>query len=210
MTDDISSSREFLKNSIQSHADLAKDLLKLLESDSNEANNRFQIASIIIFIGFVVIGGIIFAYLMKSIPSKKREEDKEAKPSIFKKMFEPKFDVYNVPDTMPIITEPKQEEKPSVQKKEGLTGKISSYAPPPIDLLDLGKEVPVSGDIKTNLAVIKRTLQNFGIEVTMSEVNTGPTVTQYTLKPAEGIKLSKITGLSNDLALALAPALGRG
>ncbi len=52
--------------------------------------------------------------------------------------------------------------------------------------------------------IIKKALQNFGIEVEMSEVNIGPTVTQYTLKPAEGVKLSKITSLNNDLALALA------
>jgi len=47
-------------------------------------------------------------------------------------------------------------------------------------------------------------LENFGIQVEMGEVNVGPTVTQYTLKPADGVKLSKITSLSNDLALALA------
>ncbi|MBU4298548.1 DUF87 domain-containing protein, partial [Patescibacteria group bacterium] len=51
---------------------------------------------------------------------------------------------------------------------------------------------------------IKKTLQNFDIPVEMCEVNIGPTVTQYTLKPAEGIKLSKITSLSNDLSLSLA------
>ncbi|MDP1813327.1 MAG: DNA translocase FtsK, partial [Leadbetterella sp.] len=55
-----------------------------------------------------------------------------------------------------------------------------------------------------NAAAIKKTLQNFGLEVEMSEINVGPTVTQYTLKPADGVKLSKITGLNNDLALALA------
>ena len=163
------------------------------------------LASNIIFIGFVVIGGIIFTYFVKPFSPKKEDDNKESKPSIFKKMFEPKFDVHNIPDAVSIITEPKEEEeKTTTQKKEIFKGKISSYNPPPIDLLDLGKEVPVSGDIKANLTIIKRTLQNFGIEVTMSEVNTGPTVTQYTLKPAEGIKLSKITGLSNDLALALA------
>jgi S-DNA-T family DNA segregation ATPase FtsK/SpoIIIE len=63
---------------------------------------------------------------------------------------------------------------------------------------------PEGGDISYNSSVIKRTLHTFGIPVEMSEVNVGPTVTQYTLKPAEGIKLSKITALQNDLALALA------
>ncbi len=66
------------------------------------------------------------------------------------------------------------------------------------------KGVAEGGDIEYNSSVIKRTLQTFGIPVEMSEVNIGPTVTQYTLKPAEGIKLSKITTLQSDLALALA------
>jgi S-DNA-T family DNA segregation ATPase FtsK/SpoIIIE len=64
--------------------------------------------------------------------------------------------------------------------------------------------MPTSGDVKINQAIIKKTLQNFDIPVEMAEVNIGPTVTQYTFKPAEGVKLSKISGLSNDLSLALA------
>ncbi|MBI2609889.1 DNA translocase FtsK 4TM domain-containing protein [Candidatus Giovannonibacteria bacterium] len=75
---------------------------------------------------------------------------------------------------------------------------------PPLDLLEDDKGVPSSGDIKANSNIIRRTLQTFGIEVEMAEVNVGPSVTQYTLKPAEGVKLSRIVALQNDLALALA------
>lgn len=78
------------------------------------------------------------------------------------------------------------------------------YEPPPLDLLEDDKGTPSSGDVKANANIIKRTLQNFGIDVEMSEVNVGPSVTQYTLKPAEGVKLARITALQNDLALALA------
>jgi len=78
------------------------------------------------------------------------------------------------------------------------------YHLPPVDLLESDKGVPSAGDIRINSTIIKRTLQNFDIQVEMSEVNIGPTVTQYTLKPAEGVKLSKITTLNNDLSLALA------
>ncbi len=74
----------------------------------------------------------------------------------------------------------------------------------PLDLLNAKIGKPTSGDIKNNMLVIQRTLENFGIPVEMGEVNVGPTVTQYTLKPADGIKLTKITTLSNDLALSLA------
>jgi S-DNA-T family DNA segregation ATPase FtsK/SpoIIIE len=80
----------------------------------------------------------------------------------------------------------------------------SAYKPPIIDLLERIESRPMSGDIKANANIIKRTLQHFGIEVEMGEVNVGPTVTQYTLRPAQGVKLSKIMTLHNDLALALA------
>ena len=75
---------------------------------------------------------------------------------------------------------------------------------PPLDLLNKNEAAPTSGNIKENSMIIKSTLENFGIPVEMAEVNVGPTVTQYAFKPAEGVKLSKITTLSNNLALALA------
>lgn len=74
----------------------------------------------------------------------------------------------------------------------------------PLELLIKRDQRPTSGDIDHNRGVIARTLENFGIPVDMGEVAVGPTVTQFTLKPAEGVKLAKITALHNDLALALA------
>ncbi|MBU1348716.1 DNA translocase FtsK [Patescibacteria group bacterium] len=74
----------------------------------------------------------------------------------------------------------------------------------PLELLTKRDQRPTSGDIDHNRSVIQRTLENFGIPVEMSEVSVGPTVTQFTLKPSEGVKLAKITALHNDLALALA------
>lgn len=74
----------------------------------------------------------------------------------------------------------------------------------PIDLLESNHKKPTSGDIEANKERIQKTLRNFGIEVEMGEIKVGPTVTQYSLKPAEGVKLSQITTLHNDLALALA------
>lgn len=75
---------------------------------------------------------------------------------------------------------------------------------PPFDLLDDNKTPVDSGNIETNVAIIQKTLADFGIDVEMGEVNVGPTVTQYTLRPTTGVKLSQIAGLQNDLALALA------
>lgn len=78
------------------------------------------------------------------------------------------------------------------------------YKIPPIDLLEKDSMTPNSGDIEAYSIVIQKTLRNFGIDVEMGEVNVGPTVTQYTLKPAQGIKLSRIVALQNDLSLSLA------
>ncbi len=77
---------------------------------------------------------------------------------------------------------------------------------PSLDLLKTGvSEVHVEDDILMKDAEkIKKKLHQFGINVSINEVNVGPTVIQYTLKPDEGVKLSKITTLKNDLALALA------
>lgn len=105
--------------------------------------------------------------------------------------------------------------KPSSSKKEEGAGKASrakklyasfasDYPLPPLTLLEEDSDTPSSGDIKAYANIIKRTLETFGIPVEMAEINIGPTVTQYTLKPAQGVKLSKITALQNDLALALA------
>lgn len=74
----------------------------------------------------------------------------------------------------------------------------------PLALLNNKSTKPLSGDIDLATQRIVSTLHNFGIDIEMSDVNVGPTVTQYSFKPADGIKLSRITSLNNDLALSLA------
>jgi len=169
----------------------------------------------IIFGGVVVIGGLIFWYLLKRPVSKEAKEEKkpsfakasEGKPSLIRKIFAPKFRVKEIepeireaPVKAPLI---ELKPKPLTQlPSRGVVG--GEYQPPPLDLLEAEKGMPSAGDTRINSAIIKKTLENFDIPVEMSEINIGPTVTQYTLKPAEGIKLSKITTLANDLSLALA------
>ncbi|HTR18438.1 MAG TPA: DNA translocase FtsK [Candidatus Paceibacterota bacterium] len=82
----------------------------------------------------------------------------------------------------------------------------SAYEPPPVALLSKNKGKPEVGDVKANMNIIKRTLQNFGIQVEMDEASIGPTVTRYAMKPAEGVRLSKIVALQSNLELALAAA----
>lgn len=89
-------------------------------------------------------------------------------------------------------------------KKQPLAKKFANYVPPPLALLKSASDKPTTGDLLANANVIKRTLDSFGIPVDMGEINVGPAVTRYTLKPAEGVKLSRIEALHKDLALALA------
>jgi len=88
---------------------------------------------------------------------------------------------------------------PEVRRKSG-----KRWVPPPLSLLEGDRGKPGVGDIKANANLIKRTLLNFGIVVEMDEISIGPSVTRYALKPAEGVKLSKILGLQNNLELSLA------
>jgi S-DNA-T family DNA segregation ATPase FtsK/SpoIIIE len=96
------------------------------------------------------------------------------------------------------------EEKENKNKTSTWEKKVVIKNLPKLELLTSKKTRPTSGDIQANAQIIHDTLSEFNIEVDMGEVRVGPTVTQYSFKPAKGIKLSRITGLSNDLALALA------
>jgi DNA segregation ATPase FtsK/SpoIIIE, S-DNA-T family len=116
-------------------------------------------------------------------------------------------DEVSVPAKAPAISIFNRKEKtetegfapPLVTRKSG-----KEWNPPPLSLLEKDKGKPGVGDIKANANIIKRTLLNFGIVVEMDEISIGPSVTRYALKPAEGVKLSKILGLQNNLELALA------
>lgn len=79
-----------------------------------------------------------------------------------------------------------------------------TYIPPSITLLSKDKgRAQIGGDAKENANTIKRTLREFGISVEMDAVEAGPTFTRYALKPAQGVKISRIVGLQQELQLAL-------
>lgn len=101
----------------------------------------------------------------------------------------------------PIIKPVKAPEEKDFVIKSFKKGK---WALPPLNLLHEDQEEAVTGDINASATIIRRTLSNFGIDVEMGEVSIGPTVTQFTLRPAVGMKLSRIAALQPDLSLALA------
>jgi S-DNA-T family DNA segregation ATPase FtsK/SpoIIIE len=170
----------------------------------------------IIFLILISIAIIIFwQFLYK--PKEEKEEKKKAKIEeplpqkriTIKKVFAPKFKVKSIEEpTLPTApSKEEKEKKPLLEIKPKTTNAAEleeAIKLPPLDLLEEERGKATAGDIQTNSQIIKRTLENFGISVEMSGINVGPTVTQYTLKPAEGVKLSKITALANNLALALA------
>lgn len=81
---------------------------------------------------------------------------------------------------------------------------------PPLSLLSNSEGGEANrGDVKQNADIIEATLGSFGIKAEVKEVNFGPAVTQYALQISQGTKLSKITGLATDLALALAAPGGQ-
>ena len=106
---------------------------------------------------------------------------------------------------------------PQGDKQQILTAQLVTNVPgedrvwkyPSLDLLsDAEAGKADRGDIKGNAAIIEKTLESFGITARVVEVNLGPAVTQYALEVALGTKLSKITALERDLALALAAPTG--
>jgi DNA segregation ATPase FtsK/SpoIIIE, S-DNA-T family len=81
---------------------------------------------------------------------------------------------------------------------------------PPLSLLSSSRGGEADrGDVKENAQIIENSLDSFGIKARVAEVNYGPSVTQYALDISKGTKLSRITNLSTDLALALAAPTGQ-
>ena len=79
-----------------------------------------------------------------------------------------------------------------------------NWQAPSLDLLEKKQSPADAGDVQQNAATIRDTLREFNIDVEMEGANIGPKVTQYTLKPPSGVKLTRITALETNIALNLA------
>jgi len=119
------------------------------------------------------------------------------------KINEPGFGITN---KLPIKGTIGSDAKTAEPKNEGAltVGKDLDWEYPPLDILENTSHQADPGNVKENAAIIQKTLSEFDIKVAMENVNIGPTVSQYTLKPDSSVKLSKITALDRNLALALA------
>jgi len=120
----------------------------------------------------------------------------------------PKFPKGEIPTKLKEFPKPQPELGVELVSNLPIEGQVWEY--PSLSLLaDTVSGKADRGDIKKNAEVIEKTLESFGVAARVAEVNFGPAVTQYALEIALGTKLSKITALSNDLALALAAPTGQ-
>ena len=172
----------------------------------------------VLLFSFVMIGTFLIFNTGLSLPRLRREDDDEnfeeeietEEEDIEKKLRE-------------IEAEPEEVEEEEEPKKglQAIASKVSDslssknngdivvknfsglYIPPSLSLLNKDKGKAMAGDVKANSLTIKRTLKEFGINVEMDAVESGPAITRYSLKPAQGVRISRIVALQQELQLAL-------
>ena len=103
-------------------------------------------------------------------------------------------------------TEEKQPEPEKPQEKPA-EAEAPAYRYPPVSLLDEakpGSAADASQELKQNAELLTQTLKAFNVEARIVDISRGPAVTRYELEPSAGVKISRITGLADDIALRLA------
>ena len=161
------------------------------------------------------------AAMFKTAVDSNEKAENEANVQVMRKAAEDdhgKMDDFKLNEGVPTVSQDdskqnaKLKNKPQAKKAEAdrddkmamLAVSDPNWQFPSLDLLEK-KEAPAdAGDIKQNARIIQDTLREFNINVDMEGANIGPKVTQYTLRPPAGIKLSKITALETNIALNLA------
>lgn len=172
----------------------------------------------ILLFALVLIGTFLTFNTGISLPKLKRAEDDEEE--VDAELEAIKKDIASL-EPKPIEEGELEEEKPKqglqavaskVSESLGVTKNLEDivvksfsgpYIPPSLTLLNKDKGKAVVGDVKANSLTIKRTLKEFGINVEMDTVESGPAITRYALKPAQGVRISRIVALQQELQLAL-------
>jgi S-DNA-T family DNA segregation ATPase FtsK/SpoIIIE len=174
----------------------------------------FVLTVLAIFFAF----GISLKVLLKLIePLKHSESEEESELAALKARAGEQTD-FQLNEGVPVVHHKAGEQparlstlKNTAQKLAGnenhdalITTSDPNWQFPSIDLLNQKQDKADAGDVNTNAQIIHDTFENFNIDVKMEGANIGPRVTQYTLKPPTGVKLTKITALENNLSLDLA------
>ncbi len=164
-----------------------------------------------------------FAFPSLSLPKVPKRKAKKKKLAVVDHTDESQESDTETEAIKPVLKEEKSTKQPSAKKRKvkeevvapdeldesviastPIKTSLAPYKRPPLSILSKDKGRAEVGDVKERANLIKQTLQNFGIDVEMDEVSIGPSVTRYALKPAQGVKLSRIENLQKDLSLALA------
>lgn len=170
------------------------------------------LTSVIIFALFLVSVFLIFNTGLTF--KKKLPEDAEFEEDLFEEEYEEEEELDEEPTEGEETEEQKEKALAAMAKKmtnlaKGKPSEIvvknfsGTYVPPSLGLLVKETGKAQIGDVKANANMIKRTLREFGVSVEMDAVESGPTVTRYALKPAQGVRIAKIAGLQQELQLAL-------
>ena len=151
------------------------------------------------------------------------EPDKDKKPKIEPVAATPPATPVT-PVTSPAAPKPKRERSPEAENAVLSSAGAAlgeQFVLPPLDLLEQPPELAarnIVDDLKESAKILKETVREFGIEVESGDVTKGPTVTLFELHPAAGVRVEKISALSNNIAMAmraekvriLAPVPGKG
>ncbi|MEM4260116.1 MAG: DNA translocase FtsK 4TM domain-containing protein [Candidatus Woesearchaeota archaeon] len=167
------------------------------------------LASIVIFIA-LLISSILITFntttekIIEKFNEFKKDKEREKNlnintPEEFKAEQKPLISLKNKP-----ILQDEESSEISFSSSKISTISDKNWKLPSTDLLSNITSPPDSGNVNENAKKIEDTLSQFNINVKVKDANVGPTVTQYTIKPEDGVKLNKITNLNDNLALALA------
>lgn len=163
-----------------------------------------SIDAFLIFVFTILKSALLFIknYLFRSLTTKGVEKEKSPEKQF---ILDKKTEEKSTKTALGVVRKSDQ-----ITIKPLLGSSNTTWVYPPISLLaDVFQKEADRGDVKHNASVIEKTLDSFGIRARVAEVNNGPAVTQYALEITMGTKLSRITALSNDLALALAATTGQ-
>ncbi len=136
----------------------------------------------------------------KQVAAQEKQQQKKPAMAVSSKEPEPKV---RLPVRPQIKVQPPKPVAAAVKVKPQ---KIGEYKLPPLDLLDEPPKVEekkIKEDLALSSKILEETLQDFGIDVKVTNIEQGPAITRYELEPAPGVKVTRITSLSDDIALAM-------
>lgn len=170
----------------------------------------FIFAMLLFFLTFSISPKIIVSLVRLLIPKKSPDTDLadlKAKESSFKMNEGVPVEHHGNREPGPRLSNFKntaQKLTPEESHSALVTASDPDWKFPGLDLLNQKQDKADAGDVEGNAKIIKETLANFNMKVEMEGANIGPRVTQFTLRPPAGAKLTKITALADNLALDLA------